>query len=529
VLLSACSNDSSSSKNGAARESVGDKEHQHADEASHADGAEQHSAHLHESEAEHAEHAGSEVTNRISIPEQVRRNLGITFAKVEMRRIASTLRMPGRFELQPTARREYSAPLAGRVELLVQQYDKVTTGVPLYRLDSADWRRLKQDIADAQAQMGVTSAALLLAQVAQSGGPSASQVYKQRVTAGARHVESLRQSLAASEARVQQVEQLQKLVGGKLSELAEARAKVAEARTALTQAEEENADVQREALRQSTEGGSVFGTTASLTASLEAKRAEYQAARIRLEVALASAASVLGRTVDEITSREGGSGWESVEHIEIRAASEGIVQSLAITNGSYVEAAKPVLTVADPSLVRFRAIALQGDLERLRDGMPAYVLPPGPSMGSGDEKDEHQPMQGILTFGQEADPDQRSLDVIITLRDKAHWARAGVASYVEAVTDENEDPTPAVPVAAVLQDDLDRIYFRRDPADPNKAIRVVADLGISDGQWLAVESGLKAGDEVVLGGAYQLKLAGGGKSTKAGHFHADGTFHEGKD
>jgi hypothetical protein len=33
----------------------------------------------------------------------------------------------------------------------------------------------------------------------------------------------------------------------------------------------------------------------------------------------------------------------------------------------------------------------------------------------------------------------------------------------------------------------------------------------------------------VLGGVYQLKLAGGGKATQAGHFHADGTFHEGKD
>jgi multidrug resistance efflux pump len=436
--------------------------------------------------------------------------------------------MPGRFELQPSARREYSAPLPGRVELLVRQYDKVTTGTPLYRLDSADWRRLKQEIADAQAQVGVTSAAVLLAQVAQSGGASASKVYTQRISAGARHIESLRQALSTAEARVQQLDKLQKLVGGKLGELAEAQTKLSEARTALTLAEEENADVQREALKQSTEGGSAFSTSSSLVATLAAKQAEYQAARVRQEVALASVASVLGTTSDDLTSDTAQPAWANIEAIEIRAASEGVVQNLALTNGSYVEAAKPVLTVADPSLVRFRAIALQSDLEKLHDGMSAKIVPPSGATGAVTS-DDHSPLQGLLIFGQEADPDLRSVDVIVTPSGTAHWAKAGVAAYAEAVTDDTEDPATAIPVAAVLQDDLDKIYFRRDPADPDKVVRVLADLGITDGAWIAVESGVKAGDEVVLGGAYQLKLAGGGKATKAGHFHADGTFHEGKD
>jgi hypothetical protein len=40
-----------------------------------------------------------------------------------------------------------------------------------------------------------------------------------------------------------------------------------------------------------------------------------------------------------------------------------------------------------------------------------------------------------------------------------------------------------------------------------------------------VNSGVKEGDEVVLEGVYELKLAGGGKATGGGHFHADGTWH----
>ncbi|MEY2712060.1 MAG: hypothetical protein RL005_282, partial [Planctomycetota bacterium] len=44
-----------------------------------------------------------------------------------------------------------------------------------------------------------------------------------------------------------------------------------------------------------------------------------------------------------------------------------------------------------------------------------------------------------------------------------------------------------------------------------------------------VRSGVREGDEVVLEGAYQLMLATSGSAPRGGHFHADGTFHEGED
>jgi hypothetical protein len=46
-------------------------------------------------------------TNRIEIPAIVRSNIGITFAKVERRQVADTLRVPGSFELKPLAKHEY--------------------------------------------------------------------------------------------------------------------------------------------------------------------------------------------------------------------------------------------------------------------------------------------------------------------------------------------------------------------------------------------------------------------------------------
>lgn len=77
-------------------------------------------------------------SNRIEISSTVQRNLGITFAKVEARRVAQTLRVPGAFEIQPLARHEYRMALAGRVELLVDQYEEVEAGQTLFRFKSPE-------------------------------------------------------------------------------------------------------------------------------------------------------------------------------------------------------------------------------------------------------------------------------------------------------------------------------------------------------------------------------------------------------
>ena len=56
-----------------------------------------------------------------------------------------------------------------------------------------------------------------------------------------------------------------------------------------------------------------------------------------------------------------------------------------------------------------------------------------------------------------------------------------------------------------------------------------ADLGKDDGRWVELLSGVGDGDEIVLDGAFQLMLSTSGSIQKGGHFHADGTFHEGED
>jgi hypothetical protein len=72
--------------------------------------------------------------------------------------------------------------------------------------------------------------------------------------------------------------------------------------------------------------------------------------------------------------------------------------------------------------------------------------------------------------------------------------------------------------------------FGRDAKAGDRFLRTEVARGASDGEWVEVK-GLKAGAAVVLDGAYELKLASpasGGRQKAAGHFHADGQFHEGE-
>ncbi len=485
-------------------------------------------------QAENAGLAAEEnvITNRIEIPAPVRQNLGITFAKVDSRAVSRTLRVPGTFESLPSARREYRTPLPGKVELLVNQYEQVSTGTPLYLLDSREWRGLQQEIADAEAAVRKTSAALVSAEVARGGSKSAVDVARKRLEADEGQNESALQALAVSEQRLAQVERLQKVLGGKQSELAQARSDVAGARSAVAEAGQKRAEMEQEYLQLATEGSGSFGTTSTLQTTLAAKLAEYEAAKLKHRLSEATARSVLGVSEDEFFKSVDSVDaivpyWQTVNRVEVRASAPGLVQTIDSSNGSYADSSSLILTTVNPDAVRFRGIALQSDLGKLENGQPVVIVPP-----QGGSLDLQTSVTGELSIGSEANSQQRTLNLIVTPTPGQvlpKWARPGVAAQAEIVIEGTADPEPSIPLEAVIQDDLTKIFFLRDPADPDKAIRMEADLGVDDGKWVVVKSGVMEGDEVVLHGVYELKLTGSGKATEGGHFHADGTFHPGED
>lgn len=429
------------------------------------------------------------VTNRIAIPPIVRNNLGITFATVERRRVADTIRVPGVFELEADARVEYRAPVAGRVRMLASRYDAVEAGAPLYRLDAPEWIALRQDLAEAEVSGAFAERSL---------------------AASAARVEAERAKIEELESRLAQLDALRAAGGGRATELAEARGSLAHARAELAAAEEERARAELESIRLR-------------------ERSDSRRPNSRFAQALAQASSWTGLSEEELLAPARGEGgdaprWKTLAAIESHAVAPGRVETVRVATGAWVQAGDLVAATVDPARLVFRAKGLQSDLGLLRDGAPASIVPPqGGSIGLQNA------MESEMRFGLEADPRERTVDLLLYPKALADWARPGVAAFAEVVADETASPETAIPLSCVVTDGTEKAIFLRDRADPDKAIRMAADLGVSDGRWVVVRSGVKAGDEVVLGGAYELKLTGGGKAAQGGHFHSDGTFHEAHD
>lgn len=400
-------------------------------------------------------------TNRVDIPSAVRRNLGMTFAKVESRNVARTMRLPGRFELLPTAEREYRAPVGGRIELLVAQYQRVEAGTPLFRIESPAWRALVEEIAATEARVA-------------SMGPIREA---HRV-----HEKSLADKVALWESRLKQLEELRAAGGGSASQFTEARATLNATQADLAEVMEKDALLE----------------------------ADEQEARAKLRALDARRTALLA-----------GAGCSGAEEgaLTVCALAAGVVDHLHVSQGGLADESSEVLSVVQPEQVRFRARALQGDLAKLRDGLPARIVPP-----STDAAVALDPIDGALLVASTADPDGRTIDLIVTPGSVAAWTRSGVAASLE-ITLEGGGDELAIPLAAVVRDGASPIIFRRDPKDPDKVIRLEADLGTDDGRWVEIRSGVREGDEIVLAGNYQLMLATSGSAPKGGHFHSDGTFH----
>lgn len=409
-------------------------------------------------------------TNRVDIPAAVRRNLGITFAKVEYRNVAQTLRLPGRFELLPTARREYRAPVSGRVELLVDQYQKIEPGTPLYHVDAASWHDLHEQIVSSQAKV--------------DSMPPLRDAHR-------RHEQSLSDKVVLWQERLKQLDELRAAGGGGAAQFTEARGMLNATQAELANVMEKDAELQAEQLQ----------AEAALR-SLQARRELLLRGSGCIDAPVASG---------------------PLRRLTICAVAPGVVESLGITQGGHADENGHIVTIVQPNQIRFRARAMQSDLGRIRDGLPARLSPP-----SGGSLSVQDTMIGSVQIGLTADADDRTVDVIVQPERLSNWARAGASAQLELTLAGGGSEELAIPLGAVLRDGATPIIFRRDPANPDKVIRLEADVGLSDGRWIVISSGVKEGDEIVTSGHYQLMLATSGSAVKGGHFHSDGTFHEGE-
>ena len=196
--------------------------------------------------------------------------------------------------------------------------------------------------------------------------------------------------------------------------------------------------------------------------------------------------------------------------ITIRAPQDGRVEAYSAQNGAWVETGAAILQMIQPHALRFKALMAASEARRLKDGMKATVdaRTGEVRLGVGDETGL---VPVYVVFGEQIP------------------ALAGERADAQCVTDENESPVWAVPTDCIVRLGLQPTVFIRDPHNPERFIAVSVTPGLNGGGWTALE-GLPSPDcEIVQTGVYELKLAvQTGETKSAGHFHADGTFHEGE-
>ena len=401
------------------------------------------------------------VTNRVPIPAAVRRNLGIEFARVEPRVVERSLRIPGRFELLPSARRDHRAPLDGRVEILVDEFQTVEPGTPLYRISGSGWLDLQDRIATTRARLDSMDPVREAHRV---------------------HERSLAEKIEIWKSRLDQLETLRDAGGANATAVTQARATLNATQAELAEVLEKEAElVANEQVLQAE------------LASLEARRTVLRG----------------GACLDA----------DDADGLLVCAVDSGVIDRRLVTPGAHVEEGDPILTVIQPDRLRVRAHALQSDLDDLRDGLAARIAAP-----TAERAARRASMPATIRLAPQAEADGRTIEILATPIELAEWARPGVAVSLEVVLAGGRTEL-AIPRRAVLDDGGVPILFRRDPADADQVIRLEADLGRDDGRWVELLSGVADGDEVVVAGHYQLMLATSDAQPTGGHFHADGTFH----
>lgn len=194
--------------------------------------------------------------------------------------------------------------------------------------------------------------------------------------------------------------------------------------------------------------------------------------------------------------------------IAVRAPRAGIVQTPLVADGARVEAGADVLTLADPSDLRLKARVSPSDRARLRDGMPVKV----------------RGVDGTVRL-----PSDEADVAYVLFAQPLPEGRVGELLAVACTTASASAGAPCVPNEAVVLMGVTPTIFVRADGEDDAFVALTVEPGAMSREWTELKNFADDGREVVVRGQYELKIALAsrrGGDRRAGHFHADGVFHD---
>lgn len=223
---------------------------------------------------------------------------------------------------------------------------------------------------------------------------------------------------------------------------------------------------------------------------------EYEQARLAYENAKVAYDAIQGK--------------QSVRGVAVTAPMNGFLKNILVKEGDYVTVGQPLATISQNNRLLLRADVSEKNYARLPMIRSAHFKTPyDDKVYKLDELDGR-----LLSYGKSSGNNSFYIPVLFEFDNKG----AVIAgSYVEVyLLGKPMEQVLSVPTSALVEEQgLYCVYLRLDE-DCYKKQYVT--LGADNGEAVLILSGLKAGDEVVTKGAYQIKLASASNAIPA-HTH----------
>ena len=169
--------------------------------------------------------------------------------------------------------------------------------------------------------------------------------------------------------------------------------------------------------------------------------------------------------------------------------------------------------VVDTERLWLEASVAEADLGRLPDPRGAWFAVEGFDQTFAIDPDEGGQ---VVAFGNMVDPVRRTVPLVFELPNPNDLLRVGMFAEVRVWAGESVDDL-AVPTSAIVDEAGQDVVYVMLGGESFE--RRVLRLGIRDGDYVQVLSGLEPGERIVTRGAYLVRLAGASPDA-AGHGHA---------
>lgn len=202
----------------------------------------------------------------------------------------------------------------------------------------------------------------------------------------------------------------------------------------------------------------------------------------------------------------------------VRAQHDGTVRNVGVSQGSWGEQGAPVITMSNTAAMEIIGSLYAGNMPHFT--AIRALVPVGR---------ENRSLTGTWRLAEQVDPQKLTRTLYFTPDELPAGVPAGQLCRLDLYDEQAEnDGSIAIPDSALVKVGVDDVVFVEISEGQYAMLKVHA--GTSRRGMTPVK-GLMPGQRLVVKGGYELKyiLPGEGQKKKAGHFHADGKFHEGED